>query len=71
MPLPWIIHPILATVLLCLSMVRLVLSYWAYQSNLLHHRLNILVSTLMTTLLLILVGVSWSRVSDDGSAAVF
>jgi hypothetical protein len=71
MPLPWIIHPTLATVLLCLSVARLILSYWTYQSNLLYHRLNIIASTLATTLLLILVGVSWSRVGGDGFAAGF
>lgn len=61
MEIPTSVHAALATVLLCLCLVRLVLSQRAVQENSLHQKLDLALSLPMIALQAVLVGLSWGR----------
>lgn len=65
-----VVHAALTTVLLFLCCVHVVLVHQAFQEYSLHKKLHFALSVPMIALQALLVGLSWSRLSDTGMEVI-
>lgn len=68
MYIPNKVHATLVTIVCATSSVRLALHHRSLRNELAHQRADLVISILMFVVMAVLVGMSWTTISEDGAS---